>query len=197
VKSAVGKPAVSGYGATYATGHARIFGPKPPRPTCNRCADPAACAAGCVRVVSEALARPGRRVSKKAAKKPAKKAAKTPAPNKGGRPAFEATAEHLRQIETASGYGLTEAAIARLLDIHPNTFAALKTRDERVSVALEKGKALAEHTVGQALFVRAKTGDIPAMIWWEKTRAGRTDKVVQEVTGGTNNTLRVVFEGDA
>jgi hypothetical protein len=47
MKSAVGKPAVSGYGATYATGHARIFGPKPPRPTCNRCADPAACAAGC------------------------------------------------------------------------------------------------------------------------------------------------------
>lgn len=53
MKSLHGKPAVSGYGATYATGHARIFGPTPPRPTCNRCADPAACAAGCVRVVSE------------------------------------------------------------------------------------------------------------------------------------------------
>jgi IS30 family transposase len=96
--------------------------------------------------------------------------------SKTGRPRIELTDEHIGQIERMAGYGLTEAAIARILGIHPNTFTQRKKDTERVAVALERGKALAESVIGEALYVKAKGGDVAAIKWWEMTRAGRHEK---------------------
>lgn len=96
------------------------------------------------------------------------------------RPRIELTDDHIRQIESLAGYGLTEAAIARVLGMSHDTFTRRKQDHERVLRALEKGKAYAESIVGQALYIKAKSGDLGAIIWWEKTRAGRHEKVVTE-----------------
>ena len=54
-----------------------------------------------------------------------------------------------------------------------------KKQQARVSSALEKGKAVAERQIGEALFTLAKGGNLGAIIWWEKTRAGRKEPQVQ------------------
>ena len=95
-----------------------------------------------------------------------------------GRPAFEITEDHLRQIEALSGLGLTEASIAHVIGVAPRTFRDIKTRDERVTAALEKGKAEAETVIAKALFLKAKAGELGAICWWEKTRAGRSERQI-------------------
>ena len=64
---------------------------------------------------------------------------------------------------------------SRVIGISPATLRRRKS-DDRVVHALEKGKAAAAAKVGKALFERATGGDITSIIWWEKTRAGRTDR---------------------
>lgn len=90
------------------------------------------------------------------------------------RPAIKLSDDHLRQIETLAGYGLTEAAIAHVVGISERTWLRKKQSPE-VLAALQKGKALAESQIGRALYVKAVGGDLGAIVWWEKTRAGRVD----------------------
>jgi len=94
------------------------------------------------------------------------------------------TEADLRQIEVLAGYGLTQAAIAHVLGMDPRTFRRRKQDEAAVLSALEKGKAKAEHQVGQALFTKATGGDLGAIVWWEKTRAGRRDTTHLQHTGG-------------
>ena len=107
----------------------------------------------------------------------------SPAKNRAGRPRKVITNEHLTQIETLAGYGMTEAAIAHILGMSPVTFWRNKTQLRPVIVkALARGRAVAESVVGEALFNRAKGGDIQAIRWWEMTRAGR--RTASDVTTG-------------
>ena len=108
-----------------------------------------------------------------------------------GRPRKDLTDEHLRQIEIMAGYGLTEAAIAAVIGMAPRTFRD-KKNDEAVSAALARGRALAEKEVGEALYNCAKRGDSWAVMWWEKTRAGRSDRVISEHVGQGGGPLEVI-----
>lgn len=91
------------------------------------------------------------------------------------RPRFKITADHIRLIETAAGYGLTEAAIARLVGCSPETFYRRKGIRPDILTALERGKALAALNVGKALYTKAIKGDVPAITWYEKTRQNRSE----------------------
>lgn len=93
-----------------------------------------------------------------------------------GRPAFNVTDEFLRQLETAAGLGLTNERICGLLGLHHTTLNKLMHRDERVKLAITKGKGEASFTVSKALFTRCKEGDVPAIKWFESTRDGRAEK---------------------
>ena len=53
-----------------------------------------------------------------------------------------------------------------------------KKHEERVSAALDKGRAVAEANVGKALYTKAVKGDITATRWWETTRAGRSERQI-------------------
>lgn len=106
-------------------------------------------------------------------------------------PRFKITADHVRLIETAAGYGLTEAAIARLVGCSPRSFYTKKGLRADVVAALERGKALAGLNVGKALYTRAIGGEVPAIIWWEKTRQNRADTVRKEHTGKDGAPLEV------
>ena len=103
--------------------------------------------------------------------------------NKGGRPRIEITAAMLRQISALAGYGLTEAGIARVIGVDPRTFRRRKRDEALVMSALENGKAIARATIGKALYEKAVAGDLGAIVWWEKTRAGLTDRVDIEHKG--------------
>ena len=84
-----------------------------------------------------------------------------------------------QERETASriaGYGLTNRAVAHCLNIAPRTFDDILARDPELVAYLEKGRADAEQMVANALFTKAVGGDLGAIVWWEKTRAGRHEK---------------------
>jgi hypothetical protein len=100
-----------------------------------------------------------------------------------GRPPIQVSDKDCRTIAKLAGYGMTEASIAHILGMHPNTFARKKQDDERIVVALEKGKSDAEQRVGKALYTKAINGDLGAIVWWEKTRADRYERQRQEHTG--------------
>lgn len=96
--------------------------------------------------------------------------------DKGGRPPIVFTPYQLRQMETLAGYGLTQASIAAVIGVNPETLTNKKQTVPEVSQALARGKAVAEAAVGQALYTKAKKGDIKAITWWEMTRAGRSSR---------------------
>lgn len=100
-----------------------------------------------------------------------------------GRPPIEVTDEHIVQIAKLAGYGMTEASIAWVIGMCPDTFRIKKGQDDRIARALEKGKSDAEDRIGKALYEKAIAGDLGAIVWWEKTRANRYERSRQEITG--------------
>jgi phage-related minor tail protein len=104
------------------------------------------------------------------------------------RPRKEITAEHLEQVQILAGYGLTEAQIAHVIGVSPATFRRRKEDEEQVLSALEKGQAVAQSVIAQALYNKAKAGDLGAIVWWEKTRAGRHETTTTRIEGAMPTT---------
>jgi hypothetical protein len=84
------------------------------------------------------------------------------------------------QIEQLAGYGLTVPQIAAVIGCSVSTLHA-KKNDDLVFGAFTRGRARAEAIIGKSLFEKAKAGEGWAVQWWEKTRAGRTDKAADAI----------------
>lgn len=112
-------------------------------------------------------------------------------PNKGGRPKFTIDDKVLHQIEVLAGHGFTLAKIADFLGCSERTFRQRRSDDEVVSAALKKGLAISEAKIANALFRLAMSGNLGAIVWWEKTRAGRRENAdpSKESQGGTMDQL--------
>lgn len=89
----------------------------------------------------------------------------------------------LAKVERLAGLGLTHEEIARNLGVSLATITRRKRDSADFDEAIKRGQAAANATVANALMARVLIGDLGAIIWWEKTRAGRTDKQQQEHTG--------------
>ena len=109
---------------------------------------------------------------------------------KGGRPPFEITEKVIAQIEQLAGYGLTVVQIAAVIGCSETTMHAKMLRAD-VSEAFTRGRARAEAMIGKSLFEKAKAGEGWAVQWWEKTRAGRSEKQVLEHSGPEGGPMKV------
>ena len=89
------------------------------------------------------------------------------------RPRIELTAAAIAGIEVMAAEGLTVPMIARVTGISERTLHRRKHDEARVMAALARGRAKAEAAIGIVLLKKAIGGDLAAIIWWEKTRAGR------------------------
>lgn len=114
--------------------------------------------------------------------------------SKGGRPPFEITEKVVAQIEQLAGYGLTIRQIAAVIDCDERTLYRRKADEEAVLSAFEKGKAKAQGIIGKSLFERAKAGSETAIIWWEKTRAGRYGVPTQDHDDGEGSPKKFIVE---
>lgn len=110
--------------------------------------------------------------------------------SKGGRPPFEVTEKVVAQIEQLAGYGLTVVQIAAVIGCSETTMHAKKHQAD-VSEAFTRGRARAEAMIGKSLFEKAKAGEGWAVQWWEKTRAGRSEKQVLEHSGPEGGPMKV------
>jgi predicted DNA-binding protein (UPF0251 family) len=101
--------------------------------------------------------------------------------SRGGRPRFEITPRDLTQIERFAAIGLTQREIACMVEVSQRTFEKW-AQSAAVIAAIQKGRANGLAVAGKALHDKMVAGDVTAIIWYEKTRGRRTDRieVVQE-----------------
>jgi len=100
---------------------------------------------------------------------------------KAGMPRFGPTDEQRRIVEKASGFGLPQEKICQLI-ISERTGNPIdkKTLAEAFRAELDRGMALADYAVGNALYERAVGGNVTAQIWWTKARMGWKETQVIE-----------------
>ena len=103
-----------------------------------------------------------------------------------GKPEFEPTAEHRRQVETLAGLGIPHDDIA-LLIINQNTggHIAKATLQKYFQTELDAGHVKANSAIAQSLYKQATEGNVTAGIWWTKARMGWKETTVNE-HGGPN-----------
>lgn len=97
-------------------------------------------------------------------------------PGKPGRPRLRVTANDLVQIQRFAAIGLTFEEIAMMIGISLKQFQRWRERPD-VYEAVQKGRAKALALVGKKLYEKATAGDMTAIIWFEKTRGKRSERV--------------------
>ncbi len=75
--------------------------------------------------------------------------------------------------------GLTDLQISKNIGVAMSTFCDWKNKHPEFSEALKRSKEVADYEVENALFKKAKMGDVTAQIFWLKNRQPRKwrDKV--------------------
>ena len=111
-----------------------------------------------------------------------------------GRPKTYFTDENIATIKAMAGYGLSKETIAGALGISRQTMYKRAKEDERIDQAIEQGRAISEGQVSGALFNEAIRGNISAIIWYEKTRTGRTDKTDEIINAKVSAFIERFFE---
>lgn len=66
--------------------------------------------------------------------------------------------------------GLTDLQIAKNIGVAMSTFCDWKNKHPEFSEALKRSKDVADYEVENALFKKAKMGDVTAQIFWLKNR---------------------------
>lgn len=89
------------------------------------------------------------------------------------------------EVERLAAQGLTQTEICLCLGISEDTLGRRKQESAELAEAIKRGKAKAASVIADKLFQMAKDGDLGAIVWYEKTRHGRTDKVQQTTTNIT------------
>jgi transposase-like protein len=95
----------------------------------------------------------------------------------GGRPRLAIEPRDLAQIEQFGALGLTQAEIAPLLGVSSTTFENWLRQYPEVYESWKRGKSKGLAVAGKALHDKVKSGDVTAIIWYEKTRGRRSDRI--------------------
>lgn len=105
----------------------------------------------------------------------------------------------LVELERCAAAGFTLAETAQHLRISESTLYKHKAENGEIGEALKRGKLSAHAEVSSKLFEQCKGGNVAAIIWYEKTRRGMTDKVnisVEDVDRAIERELARVAGGD-
>ena len=97
-------------------------------------------------------------------------------------------------VAELAGRGLTQAEICAVLGISEATLYGRKRDNEVFRDAIKAGKAQAAVEVSNALWQKATVDrDLGAIIWYEKTRRGLSDRQAIEHSGVEENPIAVRF----
>ena len=98
----------------------------------------------------------------------------------------------LAEVERLAGLGLSQGEICDCLGISERTLYTRKAQNAEVAEAIKRGKSKAHQQVANKLFTKCMAEDMTAIIWYEKTRHGMSDRL--QVGGDDANPFRFAFE---
>lgn len=88
----------------------------------------------------------------------------------------------ISRVEEYAAQGLSQAEICLCLGISESTLYRRKADLEVLTEAIKSGRAKAASEIANTLYQMARSKDLGAIIWWEKTRRGLSDRVQQDIT---------------
>jgi transcriptional regulator with XRE-family HTH domain len=101
----------------------------------------------------------------------------------------------ISRVEEYAAQGLTQAEICLCLGISENTLYRRKADMEVLADAIKRGKAKAASEVANVLYLKAtKDKDLGAIIWYEKTRRGLSDRTSTEITGKDGAPIQLAID---
>ena len=103
--------------------------------------------------------------------------------NEVGRPPYIKTDEDAKTVEALAIAGVKQSLIADIVKISEPTLRKNFRKE------LDTSKARANAIISQALFKKAKDGNVVARIFWLKTQAGWKEKNALELTGKDGDKL--------
>ena len=103
--------------------------------------------------------------------------------NEVGRPPYIKTEDDAKLVEALAIAGVTQTLIAQRVKISEPTLR------QYFRIHLDTSKARANAVISQALFKKAKDGNVVAQIFWLKTQAGWKEKNYHELTGKDGDQL--------
>ena len=89
----------------------------------------------------------------------------------------------LQKIEDMAANGLTEEEVAASLGFCRMTITRRKRDDVAFAAAWKRGRQRANSEVTNTLMSLVREKNLGAVVWFEKTRKGYSDRVQQEVSG--------------
>lgn len=92
------------------------------------------------------------------------------------------TDEGLLLIESWARAGLVEEQIAKNMGVSRTSLSNWKNQYPEILEALKKGKSVVDFEIENALFEKALSGDIRAIIFWLKNRKPKEWRDKQEAT---------------
>ena len=101
--------------------------------------------------------------------------------NEVGRPPYIKKEDDAKLVEALTIAGVTQTLIAQIVKISEPTLR------KHYREQLDTSKARANAIISQALFKKAKDGNVLAQIFWLKTQAGWREKNHLEITGKDGN----------
>ena len=103
--------------------------------------------------------------------------------NEVGRPPYIKKEDDAKLVEALAIAGVTQSLIAQIVKISEPTLR------KNFRTQLDTSKARANAVISQALFKKAKDGNVVAQIFWLKTQAGWKEKNYHELTGKDGDQL--------
>mgnify|MGYP003117343706 FL=1 len=103
--------------------------------------------------------------------------------NDVGRPSYIKKDDDAKLVEALAIAGVTQTLIAQIVKISEPTLRKNFRKE------LDTSKARANAIISQALFKKAKDGNVVAQIFWLKTQAGWKEKNYHELTGKDGDKL--------
>lgn len=110
---------------------------------------------------------------------------KSRAKKRPGRKPYRPTAAQRKSVSVWASIGTPHAVMAAQLGI------AEMTLEKHFVSELKDGKAITDNAVAKSLYQKALTGNVPAMIFWCKTRLGWRETSRTEVTGADGKPLTI------
>jgi len=106
----------------------------------------------------------------------------------------------LARVEDLAANGLSESEVAASMGFSRHTIQRRKRDDEAFATAWKRGRERAHAEVTNALMSLIRDRNLGAVVWYEKTRKGYSDRVQQEVMGKDGNAIEIkqtVFDHSA